>query len=38
MYNIGYGGVRDPSIQTLLDNKDEADKLIEKIQGASERA
>ena len=38
MYNIGYGGVRDPSIQTLLDQKDKGDELLEKIQGAAEKA
>lgn len=25
MYNIGYGGVRDPHIKQLLDNKDKGD-------------
>jgi ATP-binding cassette subfamily B protein len=38
MYNIGYGGVRDPSIQHLLDDKEKDEQLIEKIQGAAERA
>ena len=38
MYNIGYGAVRDPEIQVLLDKKDKGDELVEKIQGAAERA
>ena len=25
MYNIGYGGVRDPLIKNLLDNKDKGE-------------
>jgi ABC-type transport system involved in Fe-S cluster assembly fused permease/ATPase subunit len=31
MYNIGYGGVRDPHIKHLLDNKEEGERLIELI-------
>lgn len=38
MYNIGYGGVRDPQIKNLLDNKEKGDELIELIQPSAERA
>jgi ABC-type transport system involved in Fe-S cluster assembly fused permease/ATPase subunit len=31
MYNIGYGGVRDPVIKNLLDNKERKDELIQLI-------
>jgi hypothetical protein len=31
MYNIGYGGVRDPSVKSLLDDINKGDDLIEKI-------
>jgi len=31
MYNIGYGGVRDPSIKALLDDPDRGDDLIDAI-------
>ena len=31
MYNIGYGGVRDPKIKTLLDDKERGDDLIDAI-------
>ena len=38
MYNIGYGGVRDPDIKCLLDNKEKRDDLVALIQPSSERA
>ena len=38
MYNIGYGGVRDPAIKNLLDNKERGDELIQLIQPSAERA
>ena len=38
MYNIGYGGVRDPQIKELLDDKERGDDLIEQIKPAAERA
>ena len=38
MYNIGYGGVRDPSIKALLDDSKKGDDLIEKIQPSAERS
>lgn len=38
MYNIGYGGVRDPVIKNLLDNKERSEELIELIQPSAERA
>ena len=38
MYNIGYGGVRDPSVKALLDDKSKGDDLIERIQPSAERS
>lgn len=38
MYNIGYGGVRDPSIKALLDDRNRGDELIERIQPSAERS
>ena len=38
MYNIGYGGVRDPEIKNLLDDKEKGDELQATIQQAAERA
>lgn len=38
MYNIGYGGVRDPSVKSLLDDINKGDDLIEKIQPSAERS
>lgn len=38
MYNIGYGGVRDPNIKALLDDKEKGDNLIKLIQPSAERA
>lgn len=35
MYNIGYGGVRDPTIMHLLDDKEKGDELVDKITLAS---
>lgn len=31
MYNIGYGGIRDPNIQSLLDSTENEEALIERI-------
>ena len=31
MYNIGYGGVRDPKIKELLDDKEREQELIDAI-------
>ena len=38
MYNIGYGGVRDPKVLSLLDDPILGDELIEKIQPSAERS
>lgn len=39
MYNIGYGGVRDPSVKKLLDEcKEDGDALIEAIIPSAQRA
>lgn len=38
MYNIGYGGVRDPQIKQLLDSKDRQEELIEFIKPTAIRA
>ena len=38
MYNIGYGGIRDPSIQKLLDDPTKEEELIEKIVPAARRS
>jgi ABC-type multidrug transport system fused ATPase/permease subunit len=38
MYNIAYGGIRDPEIQSIIDDKEKSDELIEKIIPAAKRA
>lgn len=38
MYNIGYGGVKDPYIKSLLDDKSRSDELIEAILPSAKRA
>jgi ABC-type multidrug transport system fused ATPase/permease subunit len=38
LYNIGYGGVRDPHIKQMLDSKDREDELIEFITPTAIRA
>lgn len=38
MYNIGYGGVRDPEFKKILDDPTKSDELIEAIKPASEKA
>lgn len=38
MYNIGYGGVRDPQIKQLLDSKDREEELVAAIKPSAERS
>jgi ATP-binding cassette subfamily B protein len=38
MYNIGYGGIKDPSIQQLLDDPEKEQELIDKIIPAAQRS
>lgn len=38
MYNIAYGGIRDPEIRNIIDDKENGDKLIEQIVPAAKRA
>ena len=38
MYNIGYGGVRDPEFTKLIDNREKEDELIEAIMPAAQKA
>lgn len=38
MYNIGYGGVRDPHIKQILESKEREEELIETIRPSAERS
>lgn len=38
MYNIAYGGIRDPEIQEIIDDKEKGLELIKKIAPAAKRA
>mmetsp|Transcript_11075 Transcript_11075/g.16838 ORF Transcript_11075/g.16838 Transcript_11075/m.16838 type:complete len:92 (+) Transcript_11075:1464-1739(+) len=38
MYNIAYGGVKDPEFKKLVDNPSKSDELIRKITPASQKA
>lgn len=38
MYNIGYGGIKDPEIQKLLDHPEHEEELIERIIPAAKRS
>jgi ABC-type multidrug transport system fused ATPase/permease subunit len=38
LYNIAYGGIRDPSIQEIIDDPDQQDELLRRIVPAAKRA
>ena len=38
MYNIAYGGIRDPEIKSIIDDKSKGEQLIRKIVPAAKRA
>jgi len=38
MYNIAYGGIRDKDIADIIDDKEQGDKLIERIVPSAKRA